>query len=106
MKHKIKIRFSILSLLIILLVGNFSVAKELGFDSYMQDLDQSLKLDTTNVSVRNIIEKYCSSVLKNNLKYDDDLTYKANESAFVYIICTNVNKKFSDSFNEIKNYFT
>lgn len=101
-----KFKFWLTLALIIWYIGNFSFAKELNLDSYINDLDQNLKFDSTNISVKSIIDKYCESVLQNTLKYDETLSYKANESAFVYILCTNINKKYWDKFDDIKDYFT
>lgn len=104
MNSKIKLSFMITMILVSII--SFSFAKELGLDNYIQNLDQNLKFTDTNINIKNVIDKYCSSILENNLKYDDSISYKANESAFVYIVCTNINKKYSDKFTDIKDYFT
>ncbi len=105
-KMNSKFRFKlILVITIISTIANFSIAKEMKIDPYLQALDQNMKFTDTNISVKSIIDRYCFSVLENNLEYSD-LSYKANESAFVYIICSNINKKYSDKFENIKDYFT
>ena len=106
MKSHLVRRSIIISLLTVSVFSNISFAKEVKIDSYVENLTQSLKFDTTNINTKNIIDKYCSSVLENTLKYDDLSSYKASESAFVYIVCTNINKKYIDEFDEIKKYFS
>jgi len=101
-----KFKFWLALTLMIWCISNFSFAKELNLDLYINDLDQNFKFESTNISIKSIIDKYCESVLQNTLKYDDSISYKANESAFVYILCTNINKKYWDQFEEIKDYFT
>lgn len=99
-----KIMFIILFSLVF--IWFFGYAKELNFEEYLIQLKDNLQLQDNEVSTKDVIQKYCNSVLKNTLKYEDIYKYKANESAFVYILCTNIDNSFKESFVTIKEYFT
>lgn len=90
----------------ICIISNISFAKEVMLDKYTEGISQNLKFDSTNINTKNIIDKFCNSILENNIKYDEITYYRANESAFVYIVCTNINKQYLDEFDEIKKYFS
>ena len=51
-------------------------------------------------TAKGIIDEYCKAVVSSNAFEQNDFIYNAKQSAFVYLLCSNVNHSSSDFFTD------